>query len=132
MRSAWAACKRIGRLRSPGRLGGDRGSATAEFAAAMPAVVLLLAGALFAINTAITQVRCVDAARDGALAESRGASGLDVAEARAPDEAVVEIDESEGLITARVSVTVVPWGGWLPGLDVHGEATTAREPGHGV
>lgn len=118
------------RLRSRRRVTGDSGMATAELAAAMPVVVLLLAGALFAVTAARTQIQCVDAARDGALAESRGASGQEVAIDRAPDNAVVDIDTSGDLVTARVTVDIAPWSGWLPGIDVHGEATVAREPGH--
>ncbi|HIW62762.1 MAG TPA: pilus assembly protein [Candidatus Stackebrandtia excrementipullorum] len=114
------------------RLTGERGSATAELAAGMPVVVLLLAAALFAVNAAVVQIRCTDAARDGALAASRGGSGVDAAQDRAPDDAVVEIDETDDLVTVRVSVGLTPWDGWLPGFEVRGEATTEREPSYGT
>ncbi|MFD0557832.1 TadE family type IV pilus minor pilin [Stackebrandtia endophytica] len=107
----------------------DDGMVTAELAAAMPLLALLLAGALFAVNVATTQTRCLDAARDGALAESRGESGKAAAVDRAPPEATVHVDASLDEVTVRVETTVTPWGEWLPGWEVHGEATVDREPG---
>ena len=111
-------------------LTGDRGLVTAELAAAMPAVVLLLMSALFAVNVATVQTRCLDAARDAALAESRGESGRAAAIDRAPEGATVLIDASVETVTVRVEATVSPWSEWLPGWDVHGEATVDREPGY--
>jgi Flp pilus assembly protein TadG len=46
--------------------------ATAEFAVAMPAVVLVLVLALSAVVSVMDQVRCVDAARATARALARG------------------------------------------------------------
>ena len=54
--------------RSPG----DRGSVTAEFAVAMPAVLLVLALSLSATQVAATQLRLQDAAADAARALARG------------------------------------------------------------
>ena len=51
---------------------GQSGMVTAEFAVVLPAIVLVLGLSLGALGLALDQVRCVDAARAGARAASRG------------------------------------------------------------
>lgn len=63
------------RLRAPGRKWGpgrERGSVTAEFAAIVPAVLLVLAFGLGAIEVVVQQARLTDAAADGARSLARG------------------------------------------------------------
>jgi hypothetical protein len=60
------------RGRYAGRATPDGAYATAELAASLPAVVVLLLAGLTAVSAVSTQIRCVDAARDVALALSRG------------------------------------------------------------
>ena len=81
-----ATCQGLARPRPPNhvascppgvgeRLGerlGEHGMVTAEFAVVLPAVVLVLALSLGALGLALDQIRCVDAARAGARAASRG------------------------------------------------------------
>jgi hypothetical protein len=50
----------------------QRGSITAETAVAFPALVVVLATALWGVSAAAAQVACVDAARAGARAAARG------------------------------------------------------------
>src|SRR5918992_700644 len=50
----------------------ERGSVTAEIAVALPALVLVIAVALWGVSTTGAQVACVDAARAGARAAARG------------------------------------------------------------
>ena len=50
----------------------DRGSVTAEFATALPAVVLVLAGCLGAVQVVGVQVRLTDASAAAARSLSRG------------------------------------------------------------
>jgi len=86
--------------------------ATAELAVAVPALVLVLALCLAAVDLGIAQVRCVDAARTGARLLSRGeAPGPVLAEVRtaAPRGASVDVTTTDG----RVTVTVT---GALPAL----------------
>ncbi|AMB59385.1 TadE family type IV pilus minor pilin [Microterricola viridarii] len=65
MRSPWAS--------QPGRrLAGSRGSVTAEFAVVMPALFLVLALCLGAVNLVGQQLRLSDAAADAARAAGRG------------------------------------------------------------
>jgi Flp pilus assembly protein TadG len=107
----------------------DRGSATAELAVGLPALVMLLLVGLTAVNAVTTQLRCVDAARDAALAASRGASGREAGLRSAPDEATVAVTVDGDLVRAEVRAPVRPLGGLLPRLTVTGEAVAAVEPG---
>ncbi|WP_395243834.1 TadE family type IV pilus minor pilin [Agromyces sp. MMS24-K17] len=58
---------------------GERGSATAELAVALPAVALVLAACLGAVQLGAQQVRLTDAAADAARALARGESSGDAA-----------------------------------------------------
>ncbi|WP_432497126.1 TadE family type IV pilus minor pilin [Kineococcus auxinigenes] len=80
----------------------------AEFAVALPAVVLVLALLLGAARVALAQVGCVDAARAGARAAARGEAEAVVratASAAAPAGASVDVRVSAG--TVRVEVRSV-------------------------
>ena len=48
---------------------------TAETAVVLPVLLLVLAGAVAAVVVVGAQLRCVDAAREGARAAARGESG---------------------------------------------------------
>lgn len=88
---------------------GQRGMVTAEFAVVLPAVVLVLALSLGALGLAWDQIRCVDAARAGARAASRGDSPdavILVASRAGPSNAVVSVGTSGELV--RVSVVSRP------------------------
>lgn len=61
------------------RLAGDRGSATAEFALAFPAVLGVVALLLGGVQVASLQVRAQDAASDAARGLGRGDSAAAVA-----------------------------------------------------
>ena len=87
----------------------ERGMVTAEFAVVLPAVILVLALSLGALGLAWDQIRCVDAARAGARAGSRGDSAaavIMVARGAAPSDAVVSVGTSGDLV--RVSVVSRP------------------------
>lgn len=112
------------------------GMVTAEFAVVLPAVVLVLALSVGAIGLALDQVRCVDAARAGARAASRGDSvdAVTLAVRRAaPPGASVTMATSGDLVRVsvvsrpRLAVSLLP--GWLhagstaaAALDVSGPA----------
>ncbi|WP_116112388.1 TadE family type IV pilus minor pilin [Austwickia chelonae] len=107
---------------------------TAEFATALPAVVLVLALALGAGRYSIDQIRCVDAARAGARAAARGESPDvvgQVAKRGAPEGASVAISRSGGLVTVQVATT--PSGLWplseLPGLSASATAEDEQSIG---
>ncbi|WP_432508148.1 TadE family type IV pilus minor pilin [Kineococcus esterisolvens] len=90
------------RLRSPEREGG---SVVAEFAVALPAVLLVLALVLGAARVVIAQVGCVDAARSGARAAARGEDAAVVraaAAAAAPAGASVALLRGDGTVEVEV------------------------------
>jgi hypothetical protein len=111
---------------------GESGMATAEFAVVLPAVVFVLALSLGAMGLAWDQVRCVDAARVGARAASRGDSleaVVLVASRAAPVDAVVSMDTADDLVRVsvvsrpRVAARLLP--AWLRASST---ASAAREP----
>ncbi|MEU4238869.1 TadE family type IV pilus minor pilin [Actinoplanes sp. NPDC026619] len=111
--------------RWPGR---DRGSFTAELAAGLPALILLLLAGLTAVAAVTAKGQCVDAAREGALAGARGEGAVEAATRMAPDGADVAIDEGADSVTAVVRAPVRLLGAHLPAITVTGRAVAAREP----
>ena len=116
-----------GRLRD-----GEHGMVTAEFAVVLPAIVLVLALSLGALGLALDQIRCVDAARAGARAASRGDSYgavIGVTRRAAPSGALVSMTTSGAYV--RISVVSRPRvaGGLLPAwLRASSAASAVREP----
>ena len=106
----------------------DRGSATVELAVSLPALVLLLFFALGAVLAVRTQLECIDAARDGALAAARGDDGMAAASRGAPPGAAIAVAGDGSSVRVTVAATVRPLGG-LAGFEVPGSAVAAREPG---
>ena len=64
---------------APRSVRGDRGSAVAEFAISLPAVMLVLAMTLGGVQLGVLQVRLQDAAADAARSLGRGDSAASVA-----------------------------------------------------
>ncbi len=113
----------------------QRGMVTAEFAVVLPAVVLVLALSLGAIGLALDQIRCVDAARVGARAASRGdnpAAVIVVAGRAAPTDAVVSIGASGDLVSVsvvsrpRVAGSLLP--AWLRASSTAWAALESSDP----
>ncbi|MEU7893632.1 TadE family type IV pilus minor pilin [Nonomuraea sp. NPDC049152] len=106
---------------------------TAETAAVLPALMVVLAAALWAVTVVNIHLRCVDAARTGARAAARGEPLAQVRErikAVAPRGAHVEI--ARGAEITRVDITTQarpPWASALPPVEVKASAVTATEPG---
>jgi hypothetical protein len=110
----------------------QRGSVTAETAVALPALVVVLALALWAVGTVDAQLRCVDAARLAARALARGdprAAAVAAAEQAAPPGAGISVTQSGQLVTVVVSLRVAMTGAWTgsPGLQVQGRASADAE-----
>jgi hypothetical protein len=113
------------------RPGGDRGSFTAELAAGLPALMLLLIAGLTAVSAVTTRIQCVDAAREGALAASR-ASGDDAgvaaaARVAAPGSTITTAGDAD-TVTVTVTSPVRLLGSHLPAITVTAHAVAAREP----
>ncbi|WP_435829280.1 TadE family type IV pilus minor pilin [Actinocatenispora sera] len=106
----------------------ERGAATAEFAVAMPGVVLLLLVGLTAVAALIAKVECVDAAREAARAAARGADGAAAGARAAPAHAQVSVSTGRS-VRATVTAPVIPLGSVLSSLTVSGSAVAEAEPG---
>jgi hypothetical protein len=101
--------------------------ATAEFAAAVPAIILVLVLALSAIATVTDQVRCVDAARATARALARGdgeGHALGVGRRLAPRDATFAVTGSATEVVVVVRSAPAAGLRWL--------GSRARPSGHAV
>jgi hypothetical protein len=114
----------VRRRRPPGR---DRGSFTAELAAGLPALMLLLGFGITSVTAIAAKMQCLDAAREAALAEARGEAPGPAAAGQAPEGATLSVGGGES-VTAVVSAPIRMFGIDLPGVIVSGDATAAREP----
>jgi Flp pilus assembly protein TadG len=105
---------------------------TAETAVVLPVLLLVLAGAVAAVTVVGAQLRCVDAAREGARAAARGEdAGLVTALAgrAAPEGAAVTVDVGGSTVTVTVTAEVAPLGPVPLRVPVAAAAVTQREPG---
>ncbi len=109
--------------------GRDRGSFTAELATGLPALLLLLFAGITAVDAVTTKAACLDAAREAALAASRGEDGTGAGTRIAPEAADVSIVVREGRVTATVRAPVRALGARLPRLTVEAGTVAAVEPG---
>ena len=107
----------------------DAGSATAELAVGLPALIMLMLFALGAVDAVMARMQCVDAARDAVLAQARGGDGATAGQQRAPRGAAVRLSLDGQRVDATVRVTVHPLGPHLPSVTVAGSAVADVEPG---
>jgi hypothetical protein len=91
--------------------------------------MLLLFVGLSAVSAVTTKLRCVDAAREAAVAAARGGSGAEAGQRSAPGGAEVHLTVAGDTVTATVRAPVRPLGRLLPGRSVTGTAVAAIEPG---
>jgi len=108
---------------------GERGSFTAELAAGLPALILLLVAGLTAVEAVTTRAGCLAAAREAVLAASRGEPGSTVAARHAPAGADISVAVSGDQVTATVRAPVRTLGARLPRITVSATAVAAVEPG---
>lgn len=106
--------------------GADSGSVTVEAALGIASLVVVLAVSASGAAAALTQIRLVDAAREGARVASMSGAGEGVAAGRvvAP-RAQVSVEVSGEWVTAEVSA---PARG-LPGVDLAARSVARVEPG---
>jgi hypothetical protein len=109
----------------------EAGMATAEFACAIPALLVVFVLALSAITTVTDQVRCVDAARATARALARGdsdAAALEIGHRLAPSRAAFTVARSEREVTVVVRGVPAPGLRWIGSrVSPAGQAVAARE-----
>ena len=105
---------------------------TAETAVVLPVLLLVLAGAVAAIVVVGAQLRCVDAAREGARAAARGESPAAVTEIvrrAAPAGTTVSVTRTDSEVRVSVRVAVAPLGPVPLRIRVAAEAVARLEPG---
>jgi len=107
---------------------------TAETAVVLPVLLLVLAGAVAAVVLVGAQLRCVDAAREGARAAARGEAAsvvADLAGRAGPHGAAVSAVTAGDRVRVTVSARVQPLGPLPLALTVSATATALVEPGTG-
>ncbi|SFK89133.1 TadE-like protein [Geodermatophilus ruber] len=105
---------------------------TAETAVVLPVLLLVLAGAVATVTIVGAQLRCVDAAREGARAAARGENAtvvVDVASRAAPDGARTTVAADGSAVTVTVAADVAPLGPVPLRVRVSATAVAQREPG---
>ena len=102
----------------------DRGMVTAELAACLPVLVLLLAVALSAVAVASARVRAQDAAREAARAAARS-EGTSAGAVPGADVRVATNGEVVSAVATVQAHLLVPF---LPAVAVTEQAVAAREP----
>ncbi|MFC7404429.1 TadE family type IV pilus minor pilin [Georgenia alba] len=117
----------------PRREDPERGSATAETALVLPAVVMLLVVLLVAASAAVTQVRVADAARAGARSAALGETSQvvhDLTQELAGEDAAVRIGRDGAYVVVEVTRRIPgPLG--LADLQASASARALPEPGEG-
>ena len=102
--------------------------ATAEFAVALPAVLLVLAVGLTGVRAGLASVQCADAARLAARSLARGdspAHAQGLAQAAAPRGASIALSSGGATVQVSCAAQVGPIGGLS--VAVSGSATAALE-----
>lgn len=105
---------------------------TAETAVVLPVLLLVLLCAVAAVTVVGAQLRCVDAAREGARAAARGEPDAVVAELAgrvAPEGADTAVRADGDRVRVTVSVELAPLGPVPLRTRVSAEAVAQREPG---
>jgi len=106
----------------------DAGMATAEMAAALPVLMLLVLTAVYAVQVAGMRVRCVDAAREVARAAARDDPRASAIGRAVLPGASVAVRHTSNSVSAVVTVTLRPLGSGLPAVTISEQVTAATEP----
>src|SRR3954447_16200226 len=107
---------------------------TAQTAVVLPVLLLVLAAAVAAVTVVGAQLRCVDAAREGARAAARGERDAVVSRivgALAPDGAVARVSGDPEEVRVTVTVHLAPLGPLPLRILLSAAAVAVREPGSG-
>jgi Flp pilus assembly protein TadG len=104
----------------------------AETAVVLPVLLFLLAGAVAVITVLGVQLRCVDAAREGARAAARGEPETAVSRLvgrLSPAGALTRVTGDADEVRVTVTVRVAPVGALPFTVTLSGAAVAVREPG---
>lgn len=110
----------------------SRGSVTAETAVMLPALMVVVAAAIWAVQVVETQLECVDAARAAARAAARG-EPLDQVRTlvRTATRPTAQVTLERGTELTKVEITVDVTSNWtpfIPTVSVTASATSTTEP----
>ncbi|SOE00704.1 TadE family type IV pilus minor pilin [Blastococcus haudaquaticus] len=103
---------------------------TAETAVVLPVLLLVLAGVVAAVVVVGAQLRCVDAAREGARAAARGEEAAvvtDLVRRIAPEGAGATLATDGEEVRVTVSARIAPLGPVPLDVTVSAEAVALRE-----
>lgn len=104
---------------------------TAETAVALPALVVLLGGLLVLVAAVSGQLRCVDAAREGARSAARGdppGTVVQVTRSAAPPGAQITVSRAGAEVTVTVTARTRVLGRLGGSVTVRASATSRLEP----
>ncbi|MCA0144739.1 TadE family type IV pilus minor pilin [Blastococcus sp. LR1] len=110
---------------------GEAGMVTAETAVVLPVLVLVLVAAVAVITVVGAQLRCVDAAGEGARAAARGedvATVVEWAGRAAPAGARTDVSTTGGEVRVVVTAEIAPLGPLPWRFTVTAESVAQREP----
>ncbi len=110
----------------------EAGAVTAEVALVLPVLLVVVLLGLWAVGAVVTNIRCIDAARDTARAVARGEpaeSARQIGQRSAPEDAAIEIIQKGNDIHVAVSATHDwPLLNGLLSLPAEANATIQSEP----
>jgi Flp pilus assembly protein TadG len=104
----------------------EAGMVTAELAASLPVLVLLLAVALSVVSVASARLQAEDAAREAARAAARSGDGVSVGREVAPG-AQVQLSQAGASVRAVITLRANLLVPFLPSVEVTEQAVAARE-----
>ncbi|WP_184801827.1 TadE family type IV pilus minor pilin [Kribbella italica] len=126
---------RRGRLRRAAGRRTERGTVTAELALLFPVLMAVIVAGVWAVGLVVTNIRCIDAARDVARAVARGETeeaAQTIGRRAAPKDASIEIFTTNGEVQVTVEATRrLDWSLFaaLPAVPLKAQATLQSEPG---
>jgi Flp pilus assembly protein TadG len=113
----------------------ERGTVTAELALLFPVLMATIVAGVWAVGLVVTNIRCIDAARDAARAVARGETeetAQSIGRRAAPKDASINILTTNGEVQVTVEATRSldwPLFAALPAIPLKAQATLQSEPG---
>jgi Flp pilus assembly protein TadG len=117
------------------RLRTEHGTVTAELALLFPVLMATIVAGVWAVGLVITNIRCIDAARDVARAVARGETedtAQTIGRRAAPKDATIDILTTNGEVQVNVKAERRldwPLFAALPTIPLRAQATLQTEPG---
>jgi Flp pilus assembly protein TadG len=113
----------------------EHGTVTAELALLFPVLMATIVAGVWVVGLVITNIRCIDAARDVARAVARGETeetAQTIGRRAAPKDASIAIHTTNGEVQVTVEATRSldwPLFAALPAVPLRAQATLQTEPG---